>query len=102
MGRVNQIPGVRFSPWLYEILCMAAGFSVVLGGPPPDWEGQIHLRQGDRLSGRIEAIKDGGSTLVLRHPLLTDPLSIESTAVARFEPFAPQASVSRDTGRLTS
>ena len=86
---MNQIPGVRFSPWLYEILCMAAGFSVVLGGPPPDWEGQIHLRQGDRLSGRIEAIKDGGSTLVLRHPLLTDPLSIESTAVARFEPFAP-------------
>ncbi|MGA0368034.1 MAG: hypothetical protein ACO3N7_01125 [Kiritimatiellia bacterium] len=86
---MKQTLSLRFSHWLFVIICMTVGISAAPGVPPHNWEGQIHLRHGDRLSGRIEAIMDDGSTLVLRHPLLTDPLLIESAAVARFEVFDP-------------
>jgi hypothetical protein len=67
------------------ILFRAALMMSAHGAAPSAGDGQIRLRSGDSLSGRVEAIRDGGDTLVLRHPLIAEPLAIETAALARFD-----------------
>ncbi len=68
--------------WLALCALSVSGVSEVAAAAG---EGRFWLRSGDRFEGRIEGLRDGGSTLAARHPLVAEVLSIETAALARFE-----------------
>jgi len=68
----------------WGLLC-ASTVNGAPGNAPSAGEGRFRLRSGDRFEGRIKGLRDGASTLEVRHPLITETLSIETAALVRFE-----------------